>query len=81
MRFFRHIEQYTGKSEKKAILRKLLSFSENIPPRGTVPFEFSPELPKIPVAHFAKKKKSFTVELDFEKEVSHTTALSAILRL
>lgn len=35
------------KARKREYLEKYYLFSENIPPGWTVPFEFSPELPKI----------------------------------
>ena len=44
------MEKYIGKSEKKGIPPKVLAFfSKTFHSDEPVPFEFSPELPKIPV--------------------------------
>ena len=45
------VQKFPGipvKARKREYLERYYLFSENIPLRWTVPFEFSPELPKIP---------------------------------
>ena len=45
------VQKFPGipvKAREREYLERYYLFSENIPTRLTVPFEFSPELPKIP---------------------------------
>ena len=50
------------KARKRKYLKRYYLFSENFPPGWTIPFEFAPELPKIP---FNGKRSRYKMQTEY----------------